>query len=157
MVAWESMANDSWGNKPETGSSGLFVRIDADSEVRVRLVGKPYAFLKAFRDEKPKPRWASRCLLFDPETKEYDAKVVEFGAQVKTAIYDLCADDDWGDPNGYDIVIKRNGSGLDTKYSVVPKAKKAAPEDKLAEAKKIELVNLVDKDAKDEYNPFEDE
>ena len=56
----------------------------------------------------------------------------------------LSKDTDWGDPkgkNGYDIVVTREGEGLDTEYSVSPKPKKALPESVLDAIKKVS-VNL---------------
>lgn len=39
-------------------------------------------------------------------------------------IQKYCADEDYGDPSGYDISITRTGSGLDTKYEVTVKPPK---------------------------------
>ena len=40
---------------------------------------------------------------------------------VQGGIESLSRSDDWGDPRKYDITIKREGSGLDTEYAVMPK------------------------------------
>lgn len=150
------MANDTWGSKPESASSGLFVKIDPDTEVRIRFVGEPYSFMKAFKDGDPlKPRWASRCVVVNKEAKTFDAKVIEFGPQVKMQIANLYNDEDWGDVTKYDVSIRREGDGMSTKYTVVPKQKAAGNAEAIAEAEKIDLVKLVDKDAADPYDPFE--
>ena len=153
------MSNDTWGSKPESANGGLFVKIDPDTEVRLRFVGDPYCFVKAFREgEAPKPRWASRCILVNKEAKTFEAKVYEFGPQVKAQIANLYNDEDWGDVTKYDVSIKRKGSGMETEYTVVPKQKSPVDKDALAEAEKIELVKLVDKDAaENEYDPFKEE
>lgn len=153
------MSNDTWGSKPESANGGLFVKIDPDTEVRLRFVGDPYCFVKAFREgEAPKPRWASRCILVNKESKTFEAKVFEFGPQVKAQIANLYNDEDWGDVTKYDVSIKREGSRMDTKYTVVPNQKSPADKDALAEAEKIELVKLVDKNAaENEYDPFKEE
>jgi len=39
------------------------------------------------------------------------------------AIRNLVNDEDWGDPKNYDLVVTREGEGLETEYSVNPKPK----------------------------------
>ena len=46
-------------------------------------------------------------------------------AQIKSAILSLYHDADYGHPKAYDLKINRTGSGLDTKYTVVPAPLKA--------------------------------
>jgi hypothetical protein len=50
-------------------------------------------------------------------------------ATVQKAIRQLAFDPDWGSPGRYDIVVSRDGSGLDTKYSVRPQPPKPLPAD----------------------------
>ena len=38
----------------------------------------------------------------------------------------LIADEDWGDPSGYDLKISRKGEGLKTEYALKPVSKKSA-------------------------------
>lgn len=39
---------------------------------------------------------------------------------IQDAIRNLCESPDWGDPMGYDLIIRKEGSSLDTKYHVTP-------------------------------------
>jgi hypothetical protein len=39
---------------------------------------------------------------------------------LQSGIYALCQSDDWGDPTGYDIIIHKSGTGMDTEYKVLP-------------------------------------
>lgn len=48
---------------------------------------------------------------------------------VTKAIRGLVEDSDWGNPLGYDLKIRRSGSGMETEYSVVPCPKSDAPVD----------------------------
>lgn len=52
--------------------------------------------------------------------------------QIQTAIKDLVKDEDWSDPKNYDIVINREGEGLETKYSVKPKIHKELSKEAIA-------------------------
>lgn len=43
---------------------------------------------------------------------------------IMKSIKALTSDEDWGDPKTYDIVVTREGEGLETEYQVNPKPKK---------------------------------
>lgn len=43
---------------------------------------------------------------------------------IQRDIASLSKDDDWGNPAGYDLVVTREGEGLETQYSLKPKPKK---------------------------------
>lgn len=60
---------------------------------------------------------------------------------IQNAIYALVKNDDWGNPQAYDIVINRTGQDLDTKYNVVPCPHKETPTEAL-EAYNGMTVNL---------------
>ncbi len=67
-------------------------------------------------------------------------------AGIRDSIQALCADEDWGDPLGYDISIGKTGTGLDTAYSVLPSNKSPTPAHILQQyrALKIDLEKLFD-------------
>ena len=44
---------------------------------------------------------------------------------IQKAITQLAQDKDWGDPTGYDIVVKRTGDAMETEYSTMAKPHKA--------------------------------
>ena len=60
---------------------------------------------------------------------------------IMKAIEALHADDDWGDPLTYDLVVNRTGDGMDTEYTVQPKPKKPVTEE-MTEALKVSKVDL---------------
>lgn len=73
-------------------------------------------------------------------------------ATIKDAIYDYYRDEDWGDPKDYNLNIKREGEGMDTRYTVIP-APKSKVTKEMEQAYKDTPVNL---DALfDGDNPFE--
>ena len=66
-------------------------------------------------------------------------------ASIREKIKAYSRNDKYGDPRGYDIVVSRQGSGMDTKYTVI-----ANPPEKLdAESKAIaiEALETVDVEA----------
>jgi hypothetical protein len=62
---------------------------------------------------------------------DYESEMFRvFSITQKTVLEQLhkyMKDEDYGDPNGYDIVISKKGSGKDTKYSLLAKPPKPAP------------------------------
>lgn len=63
---------------------------------------------------------------------------------------------DWGDPRDYDINFKKQGSGKETKYFVMPSPQKELPEEiKIAsQESKINLEQFLTKNKKED-DPFE--
>lgn len=60
---------------------------------------------------------------------------------IMKAIEALTADEDWGDPLNYDLVVNRTGDGMDTEYTVQPKPQKPVTEE-MKEALKVSKVGL---------------
>jgi hypothetical protein len=70
---------------------------------------------------KPKRRWLIGCI--DRKTQSY--KILDIGVSVFKAIQELVRDDDWGDPQNYDVNIKVDkAGGPNGYYSVIPKKAK---------------------------------
>lgn len=63
-------------------------------------------------------------------------KILEGGPRIFSAIKDYAMDPDYGDPTKYDLKIKKEGSGRETKYTVL-----AAPTKSDLKPEEIELVN----------------
>lgn len=117
-------------NKP-VSSDGLFLKIQPDTKVRVRILGIPAVFESRYEDPKTHDVKISTKYAW-PVYNHDEGKVQVFqgGAQVYNGLLALIEDDDWGDPANYDVTIGRAGSGTDTKYSVVGSPKsKDVPED----------------------------
>jgi hypothetical protein len=60
---------------------------------------------------------------------------------IMKAIETLSSDDDWGAPFDYDIVVKKEGDGLETEYQTNPKPKKEV-DDEIAKAYKSVNIEL---------------
>lgn len=61
--------------------------------------------------------WA--FVVFDYLSSEI--KILEITqATVQNAIYDLHNDQNWGNPQCYDLTVKKTGKDMETKYSVIP-------------------------------------
>lgn len=154
---------DEWTTKEET-AGGLFLKIPADSEVRVRFVGKPIKKMESFNNQPAKPRYYSRVIartMVDGKPAS-EAKVFGFGTMIKNGIADFALSDDWGNPEEFDIIIKRTGAEKQTKYSLIPCPKKPLSADLKAKANEIDLVAVTTREdessaPEDAYNPWSDE
>jgi len=117
-------------NKPVT-SDGLFLKIQPDAKVRMRILGIPAVFESRFEDQKTGKTTVSTKYAW-PVYNHDEGKVQVFqgGPQIYNGLLALIEDEDWGDPSKYDVTVGRTGSGTDTKYSVVGSPKsKDVPED----------------------------
>ena len=67
--------------------------------------------------KQPKNFWAFKVW----DYKEHKLKILEITQTgIQSSIFDLFKSDSWGDPKGYDLTVKREGTGIETKYNVVP-------------------------------------
>ncbi len=88
--------------------------------------------------------------------KEGSVKILELTqASILRSLYEFVKDEKWGDLREYDINIKREGSGIDTKYFVMPSPPtQLAPEIKDAsEESDIDLTSFLT--PVDTSDPFE--
>lgn len=56
---------------------------------------------------------------------------------IQDAIRALAESSDWGEPTQYDLIVKKQGSNLDTEYAVMPTPKTATPPDAIGEFQKL--------------------
>ena len=74
--------------------------------------------------------------------KEESVQILEITQRsIQEVIEEFCASDEYGDPKGYDITIKREGDGLETKYTVVPSPPKKTA-DEILKSFKDTPINL---------------
>lgn len=137
--------------------------VSEDGVVREKGMGmkgdKPYRI--RFSDELPED-------ILDLQTKEfwmlkvYDYKasavrILEITQQsIIKALNEFITSDGWGDPRGYDINIKKEGNGKETKYYVIPMPPKDIT-DEIAEMSKnsrVDLESFLTGNSKKE-DPFE--
>ena len=105
-------------------SDGLFVKFRGGDKIRLRMFGEPISYTATYPGQEPKVQFASRVLIANKDTKEYDTKLWTFGWTIQKALKELSKDADWGDPTSYDIEITAEGEKLERKYHVIPKPKK---------------------------------
>lgn len=67
---------------------------------------------------------------------------------IRKEILELAKSADWGDPQGYDLTIKRTGTGMNTSYSVQPSPAKELSKDVQ------EAIDASSADVKDLFLPF---
>lgn len=103
IVGFETWNEDKEGNRKPT-------RFKMGEAIPVDKVGTD-----------PKHFWAFVVWNYKDE-KVQILEVTQKG--IMKSIQNLTKDEDWGDPKQYDIVVTREGEGLETEYQVQPKPKK---------------------------------
>lgn len=117
--------------KPAGGGDYLKLR-DGD-KIKLRIVSEPA--ISVYREgDKPRYSW----VVWNRDEKK--AQVYTAGISVYRQIADLT--EEWGNPQDFDITIKRTGSGMqDTEYSVVPVKTSASLSD--GEQEEVDKVDLL--------------
>lgn len=119
----------------------LFLKLLDGDKVKGRIVSEPAISVYT---EGQRPRYSWVFFTRDKNGKPVNKpQILTKGISIYNQIADLV--EDWGDPNTFDITIKRTGSGLnDTEYSVVP-VKESATISKVQqeEIDKIDLPGAI--------------
>lgn len=139
------MANIYATHKPESGSGGgLFLKLADGEQVKIRIASKPAIFESESKpDEQGNTRISTRYAWVVWNREKEVAQVFEQSATFFKQVAAFAQDDDYGDPTQYDFKVKREGTGLDTTYSITPSPKKEPLEIKALEA--VKNVNLIEK------------
>ena len=109
---------------------------EGDKRMPVRSVDTPASGTFA---EKPKHFWAFLVL------NEGDVQICEIVQRgIQDALREFIDDPDWGDLKHYDVCIQRDGKGLDTTYTVIPKPKAELSESDIAVIReKLPKINMA--------------
>ena len=103
---------EAWADKPEGGRK---VYREKQSWMALQLVKM------GVLDKVQKQFYAA--IVWNYRTEQFEC-MVQSQKSIKEGIFILWNDEDWGNPNTYDIVINKSGSGMDTKYNVISKPHK---------------------------------
>ncbi len=105
-------------------------------------------------DQKPKAPDLKHCWLLKVWDYQTNSVAVFEATQacIQEGLRDLARNPAWGPPRDYDVTITRKGTGLETKYSLLPAPKADLPEDVRAvvEATPVALEVLFENG-----NPFD--
>lgn len=146
---------EDWGDVDvKTGSD--YMKLNEGDNV-VRIVTKPYQFQVCWlkdtsgvsrkvrsalskdcplvkRGEKLQKRWYVGVI----ERRSNACRILEVSSQIMAGVKNHADDQDWGDPRGYDINIKRAAPGSQPLYSVLAKPKKP-----LTDEEKTKVENFL--------------
>lgn len=138
------MAEMAWGEMKTTGSGegASYIKLQP-GENRMRIVGLPYETEIHWEETIDGSKKRIVCLgvgcpickVGHVPQKKYQVlvidrtdnklKILEGGNSIFKQIKDYAMDPDYGDPSKYDIKIKKEGSGRETRYTVVAAPKKS--------------------------------
>lgn len=127
------MSNQFFGDYVPTSSNQDFIKLTSGTTRRFRIMSLPFICLEAW-DEAGKPKRSRQASdlqgLRDQKTLmsfmvwdfENECPGVWSISQkgIQRTIYNLSSDLDYGDPRGYDLKVTKQGSGMETNYSLIP-------------------------------------
>lgn len=158
------MAEMAWGEMKTAGSGEgtSYIKLQP-GENRMRIVGLPYETEIHWEETMDGSKKRIVCLgvgcpickaghvpqkkyqVLTIDRSDSKLKILEGGSSIFKQIKDYAMDPDYGDPSKYDIKIKKEGSGRETRYTVVaaPKKSELTPEenDLLSNAKSLSEIN----------------
>jgi hypothetical protein len=110
--------------------------MDGDT-VKLRIVGEPRVHI----DNYGNTRFANVVYNYTAGK----AQVYSYGKSILKQLQELEGDDEWGDPQNYDIKVSRKGSGqMDTEYLVNPSPnRKALDKEQTAEVESVDLKVVI--------------
>lgn len=155
--------DEAYSEETGDGGSGQFIRFTPGETTLMRIVGLPVKFKKTWEDGRVQTRFAWPVIEYilgpDNKVKERHVKILDGGGSIYGAIKNLANDEEWGDPTTYDIKIKREGEGMQTRYNVVPGKKRPLLDaDKAAiEEAQLDVRAVLMSSGRSADDPFADE
>jgi hypothetical protein len=129
-------------HKPAGGGDGLFLKLKSGDAVKMRIASPPAVYDQSFTDDDGKVTVSTRYAWVVWNRNEERAQVFSQGKSVFNQLADLVPE--WGEPDSYDITVKRTGEQLETRYSVTPAPKSVdLTTEQKAECAKIDLLAAV--------------
>ena len=124
---------------PDSGGAGLFAKLEP-GENRFRVLSEPTTGYVVWADKKPTrykdmsdvPSGSDdvKHFCFLPVWMDCGVKFLEMAQKtVITELAFLDSNEDWGNPTDYDVIVRREGEGMDTQYHTAPCPKKALPKE----------------------------
>lgn len=134
-------------HKPAAGEGGgLYLKIKDGETAKLRIASEP-AIFEAQGEREGKTTLSTKYgwVVWNQEAKA--AQILQQSATFFKSIAALAQDEEWGDPQGYDIKVSRQGSGFnDTTYTVMPSANREALDEQTKDAiEKIDLLGMLKK------------
>lgn len=121
--------SNAYGEYKAPGGGGAYFKFEAGVVKKLRICSDAVVFMNDYQGNvSTKYGWV---------VWNYDEKVAQVLQLPVTAfrmIQDLATNEDWGDPTSYDIKVKREGTGTDTKYSIQPVPNSKPLDDEAKEA-----------------------
>lgn len=133
-----------YGSMDVKSGDSKFLKLNPGDN-RVRICSMP-AEVRYVQTSKKGEKYATKYIESDEQAKEEQAKgkqikykyayivisrvdgkvyVMEIAASVMRQIYTYATNKEYGDPQNYDITVKKEGDGLQTKYTVIPSPKQS--------------------------------
>lgn len=121
-------------------SAGSYFKLQDGKSAKVRIASDAYVYFDSYKGvPKTTPSYAWVIWNFT----EARAQVLQASLTVFKSIQALILDDDWGDPEEYNLTIRREGVLKETKYHVTPSPQKSALKDVL-DASQLEQIGDFD-------------
>ena len=130
--------------KPPESGGGLYHKFEDGKTYIFRIASEPIVYNTEF-GEGPDATVSTKYAWVVWNVEDKVAQIMQLPVTGYRQVAAFAADDDYGDPTQYSLKITRTGTGLETKYNVVPSPKKTTLAELDPEAPaKVAEINLID-------------
>lgn len=140
------MGNPYKDYQPPASEGGLFHKFEDGVTYVFRLASEAVVFNTEFVAPNGESNISTKYAWTAWNVAEKKAQVLQLPVTAYRQIAALATDDEYGDPTKYSLKITRTGTGVETKYSVVPSPNKTELKDldpeAPAECSKIDLIDI---------------
>ena len=125
------------------GGDNLFVRLQDGDKKKFRILSEAFYNLNEFTNPDGEVTVSDRYAWVVWDYEEERCRIFNVGKMIFNAVADLASDDDWGDPMTYDIKVERAGSGLETRYTVLPGAKSDPTDEMTEKSLEVDITKII--------------
>ena len=140
MAATKKTEDNIYKQYTAPSSGGDYLKFEDGKEYKIRVASQPYVFLDTFTNKATgETRTSTKYALAIWNLTADAAQILQLPITGFRSLQAVAIDEDWGDPQSFNVNIKRTGTGTDTRYNIIP-----TPNRDPLDAEKLAAVEAID-------------
>lgn len=135
--------------QPPSEGGGLYHKFEDGVTYIMRIASEPVVYQTLYEASNGETNISTKYAWVVWNVEEKTAQVMQLPVTAYRQVAAFGADDDYGDPQRYNLKVTRRGKGLETKYEVIASPKQSSlsevDENAPAEVAKIDLKEVISK------------
>lgn len=122
------------------GNSSSIFKPENGVPYKVRVIGEPWVYTSDYNGQ-----ISTRFAVAVYNQTQGEAQLLMLPKTAFGTLFDLKENEEWGDPDQYDVTVKRTGSGTDTEWSIQPSPKTPLADNKREEVEAIMIGEVLER------------